>query len=199
MEPAAFSEVVWMLVVQSNAVPSRTQLGNTCREWYWHVRRLEHWRFWQVVMADFSTFPGPSRLSVLWTHDRRRYHQWIQADEVTAREQHEPGVTHPQTKFGCSRDFRGLALLKPCLPLVGDPRGRDFVGKCVARDSSFDHRQCQEPKHIYFIFEKKKKKEKKILKKNCEWSWARCFVSYPQPPLRRGHGCTVGIDRDPPV
>ena len=23
--------------------------------------------------------------------------------------------------------------------------------------------------------------------------------SYPQPPLRRGHGCTVGIDRDPPV
>ena len=41
-----------MLVVQSNAIPSRTQLGNTWREWYWHVRRLEHWRFWQVVMAD---------------------------------------------------------------------------------------------------------------------------------------------------
>ena len=24
-------------------------------------------------------------------------------------------------------------------------RGRDFLGKCVALDSSFDHRQCQEP------------------------------------------------------
>ena len=25
------------------------------------------------------------------------------------------------------------------------------------------------------------------------------LASYPQPPLRRGHGCTVGVDRDPPV
>ena len=25
------------------------------------------------------------------------------------------------------------------------------------------------------------------------------LASYPQPPLRRGHGCPVGIDRDPPV
>ena len=24
-------------------------------------------------------------------------------------------------------------------------------------------------------------------------------TSYPQPPLQREHGCTVGIDRDPPV
>ena len=34
--------------------------------------------------------------------------------------------------------------------------------------------------------------------------WHLCVLwshlaSYPQPPLRRGHGCTVGIDRDPPV
>ena len=35
--------------------------------------------------------------------------------------------------------------------------------------------------------------------------WAhfvRCCVavtSHPQPPLRRGHGCTVGVNRDPPV
>ena len=27
----------------------------------------------------------------------------------------------------------------------GAPRGRDFLGKCVARDSSFGHPQCQEP------------------------------------------------------
>ena len=53
MDPAMFSELAWMLVVQSNAIPSRTQLGTTCREWFWHVRRLEHWRFWLVVMADF--------------------------------------------------------------------------------------------------------------------------------------------------
>ena len=57
MKPKAFSELAWMLVVHSNAIPSRTQLGNTWRDWYWHVRRLEHWRFWQVVMADSSTFP----------------------------------------------------------------------------------------------------------------------------------------------
>ena len=36
------------------------------------------------------------------------------------------------------------------------------------------------------------------------FSWHVCDLwshtaSYPQPPLRRGHGCTVGIDRDPPV
>ena len=43
----------WMLVVQNNAILSRTQLGNTCREWYWPLRLLEHWRFWQVVVADF--------------------------------------------------------------------------------------------------------------------------------------------------
>ena len=35
--------------------------------------------------------------------------------------------------------------------------------------------------------------------------WAhfvRCYVavtSHPQPPLRRGHRCTVGVNRDPPV
>ena len=39
MDPTAFSELAWLLVVQSNAIPSQTQLGNTCREW--HVRRLE--------------------------------------------------------------------------------------------------------------------------------------------------------------
>ena len=27
----------------------------------------------------------------------------------------------------------------------GGRSGRDFFGKCVARDSFFDHRQCQEP------------------------------------------------------
>ena len=94
LESAAFSQLAWMLVVQSNAIPSRTHLGNTCRGWCWHVRRLQHWRFRQVVMSDFSKFPGSSRLSVLWTHDRRRHHQWNRADEVTAREQHHPGVTH---------------------------------------------------------------------------------------------------------
>ena len=35
----------------------------------------------------------------------------------------------------------------------------NFLGKCVARASSFDHRQCQEPKHICFVFKRKKKKE----------------------------------------
>ena len=32
--------------------------------------------------------------------------------------------------------------------------------------------------------------------------WARdcaCGLSYPQPPDRSPHGCTIGIDRDPPV
>ena len=46
---------------------------------------------WQI----FSTFPGSSRLSVLWIHDRRRYHKWNRTDEVTAREQHHPDVTYP--------------------------------------------------------------------------------------------------------
>ena len=53
MDPATFSEFAWMLVVHSNAILSRAQSGITCREWYWHVRRLEHWRLWQVVKADF--------------------------------------------------------------------------------------------------------------------------------------------------
>ena len=35
------------------------------------------------------------------------------------------------------------------------PRERDFLGKCVARASSFDHLQCQEPSHIYFILKEK--------------------------------------------
>ena len=35
--------------------------------------------------------------------------------------------------------------------------------------------------------------------RTCEWSWTRGFLSYTQPPLRRGHGCTAGIDRDPPA
>ena len=26
-----------------------------------------------------------------------------------------------------------------------------------------------------------------------------CTVSYPQPPSRKEHGCTMGVDRDPPV
>ena len=30
-------------------------------------------------------------------------------------------------------------------PFFGAPRGRDFLGKCVGRDSSSDHPQCQEP------------------------------------------------------
>ena len=42
--------------------------------------------------SDISTFPRSSRLSV---HDRRRDRKWIRPDEVTAREQHHPGVTHP--------------------------------------------------------------------------------------------------------
>ena len=29
--------------------------------------------------------------------------------------------------------------------ILGNTRERDFLGKCVARDSSFDHRQCQAP------------------------------------------------------
>ena len=94
MDPATLSEPAWMLVVQSNAIPSRTQLGNTCREWYGHVRRLERWRFWQDVMADFFDVSRSSRLSVLWTHERRRDRQWNRLDEVTAREQHHPAVTH---------------------------------------------------------------------------------------------------------
>ena len=115
VEPAVFLELAWMLVVQSSATPSRTQWGNTCREWYWHVHRLEHWRFWQVVMADFSTFPGSSRLSVLWTHDRRRYHQWNRADEVTVHEQHHPGVTHPGDEIWL------LARPQGFLPECGTP------------------------------------------------------------------------------
>ena len=47
----------------------------------------------------------------------------------------------------------------------GAPRERDFWGKCVARASSFDHRQCPEPKHIYFIFQRKKKETKKKTRK----------------------------------
>ena len=42
---------------------------------------------------------------------------------------------------------------------------RDFLGKCVARASSFDHRQCQDPQHIYFIFKEKEKQEKRKKKK----------------------------------
>ena len=51
IDPTAFSVLAWLLVVQNNVIPSWTQLG--FRDWYWHVRRLEHWRSWQVVMADF--------------------------------------------------------------------------------------------------------------------------------------------------
>ena len=93
MEPTGFSEIAWLFVAQSNTIPSRTQLGSTCREWYWHVRRLEHGRFWQVLMEVFSTFSRSSRLSVFWTDDQRRHCQWIRPDVVTAREQHHPGVS----------------------------------------------------------------------------------------------------------
>ena len=43
----------------------------------------------------------------------------------------------------------------------GVPRERDFLGKCVARASSFDHPQCQEPKHIHFILKRKKRNKEK--------------------------------------
>ena len=43
----------------------------------------------------FVHVPRSSRLSVLWTHDRRRDRQWIRPDEVTVREQHHPGVSYP--------------------------------------------------------------------------------------------------------
>ena len=129
MDPATFSELAWMLVVQSNAITSRTQFS-TCRGWYWHVRRLEHWRFWQVVMADFSTFPGSSRLSVLWTHDRRRDRQWIRPDEVTAREQHHhPGVTLPADEIWLLARLQGLPL--ECGPPPALVRGQgEWWGVC---------------------------------------------------------------------
>ena len=106
MEPTVFPELAWLLVVQSNAIPSRAQLGNTCREWYWHVRRLEHWRSWQVVMADFFHVSKIFRLSVLRTDDQIRDRQSIRPGEVTAREQHHPGITHTVEKIGGSLDVR---------------------------------------------------------------------------------------------
>ena len=117
MEPTAFSELAWLLVVQSNAISSRTRLGNTCLEWYWHVCRLERWRFWPGRQWQISsTLPRSLRLSVLWTDNQRRDRQSIRLDEVTAREQHHPGITHTAEKCGGScevRDFRRSVVLRP--------------------------------------------------------------------------------------
>ena len=44
---------LFSLHMSSQPAVGAAAAGNTCREWYWYVRRLEHWRFWQVVMADF--------------------------------------------------------------------------------------------------------------------------------------------------
>ena len=46
-------------------------------------------------------------------------------------------------KIGSCCPFYSLS--SPPLTLLVRPRGRDFLGKCVARDSSFDHQWCQEP------------------------------------------------------
>ena len=73
---------------------------------------------WQIS----STFTGSSRLSVLWTHDRRRDRQWIRPDEVTAREQHHPGVTHPADENWLLASLQGLP--PECCPPPALVRGQ---------------------------------------------------------------------------
>ena len=68
---------------------------------------------WQIS----STFPR-STLSVLWTDDRGR-DQWIRQGKVTAREQHQPGIT--------TRPRRNV-VFRPRLLVLKEMEGRDEGG-----------------------------------------------------------------------
>ena len=104
MEPTGFTELAWLLVAQSSAVLSRTQLGNTCRGWYWHVHRLEHGRFWQIVMADFchvSQILEAERALDRWSKTTPPADS---TGRTTARDSNIQASFIPQMEFGGSRD-----------------------------------------------------------------------------------------------
>ena len=52
-----------------------------------------------------------------------------------------------QDEWPTSQSFHTSQLLRK----VGPPRERDFLGECVARDSTVDLHQCQQQKHIYLV------------------------------------------------
>ena len=117
-----------LLVVESNAIPSRTQLGNTCRVWYRKVRPVEHW----LPAGCYGSFFHVSRIleaeRAFWSHDRRRYYQRKREDEVTAREQHHPGITHTGDEIWLLARLQGLP--PECGPPSAFVRGQGD-GWCV--------------------------------------------------------------------
>ena len=54
----------------------------------------------------------------------------------------DDGAPQGKKVGGCRKEGKQKARL--CTPAWGS-RGRDFLGKCVARASTVDHRQCPEP------------------------------------------------------
>ena len=56
-------------------------------------------------------------------------------------------------------------------------------------------REAIEAKKIFEPRKKEKRKKKKVWAHFVRWCVA--VTSHPQPPLRRGHGCTVGVKGDP--
>ena len=63
---------------------------------------------------------------------------------VTLKCDNEPAILAPAQETGRLREEE-VASPSSSILRRGRRRERDFLGKCVARASSFDHRQCQEP------------------------------------------------------
>ena len=52
-----------------------------------------------MVVLHGSMSPGYSRLSVLWTCDRKRDRQWTRQGDGTAPTQQHPGVAHSANRI----------------------------------------------------------------------------------------------------
>ena len=66
--------------------------------------------------------------------------QWTEAPGDTERMRHASLFPCPHTKGG---EQASLHSTNPCRIEVGSPNDRDLPVKCVARDSTVDHPQCQ--------------------------------------------------------